>query len=458
MPTSRSEKVATSSGASAAAMHLRTRYFLISMVESSRRFRKHRRVGLVLASEYGTHSTSGSASARSHPAQRWVVYLSAVMAQSGIQLIAPGLPAVQAALGLDDSQISLVTSVYLLPSVFAALAGGVLAQKLGRRTVFAGSMLLFGAAGSLVPVLADVSFMGVLLARTVQGVGFAGILPMTITVIGDLFRGRAQVTVQGHRSVAMQLGDSAMPALGGILAASSWVYPFLAPVLALPLAAAIWRYVDDQETSPRGISTAATMTTMLRFAKDPALISIQVAGFVRFLLKFMVLTYVPILAVNELGMSVATIGVGIGAATLMGGVAAAFAGSMLRYAKFSRLINWSLLLYSLCLFGIAVSANTWLLMSMVLAYGIADGLYGVLQNGVAADAVEGEERAAFVYATGAVRNLGKFLAPVAVAGIALFGSVSHAFIVGGFVSLCAMVAARPLRRYDRSFAQDLSTT
>lgn len=387
-------------------------------------------------------------SAREHRGQRWVVFVSAIMAQTGIQLIVPALPVLQQDLGISDSQISLVTSVYLFPSVLAALAGGVLTQRLGRRRVFTASMLLYGVAGTAVPLVAELSFGALLVARVLQGVGFAGILPMTITVLGDLFRGPAQVTVQGQRSLAMQLGDSALPVIGGVLAGLSWLYPFIGPVLALPLALVIWRTVDDRDGSPKNVSTRDTMVAMARFSRDPGLLAIQVAGFVRFLLKFMVLTYVPILAVNERGIAVVTIGLALGLATLLGGVAAVLAGWMLRYVRFSRLVNLSLLMYSGCLFGIALSTSTVWLIAMVITYGVADGLYGVLQSGVAADAVDRESRAAFIYATGAIRNLGKFVAPVAIAGVALIGTLTQGFIIGGVVALLAIATGRPLRRYD----------
>ena len=61
------------------------------------------------------------------PAGIWMAILASGAALTGIQLILPALPVMQRDLGLSDSQIGLVTSAYLLPSVLFAFPAGLLA-------------------------------------------------------------------------------------------------------------------------------------------------------------------------------------------------------------------------------------------------------------------------------------------------------------------------------------------
>ncbi|MPZ53386.1 MAG: MFS transporter [Acidimicrobiia bacterium] len=68
---------------------------------------------------------------------------------SGMQLILPALHVMQQALGLTDAQISLVSSVYLLPGAFLAIPAGLLGDCFGRRFIFGRSLIVFGVAGGV---------------------------------------------------------------------------------------------------------------------------------------------------------------------------------------------------------------------------------------------------------------------------------------------------------------------
>jgi ACDE family multidrug resistance protein len=386
-----------------------------------------------------------------HRVERWLVYAAAFVSLTGIQMVVPALPALQRQLGLDDSQIALVTSVYLFPSVLAAVMAGVLAERYGRRRVFGGSLLLFGAAGALVGVVGAASFPGLLVLRAIQGIGFAGINPMTITALGDLFEGPAQVAVQGRRSLAMQVGDTVLPALGGILVIWSWTWPFLGPIVAIPLGFAVLRRYP-RGTAARSRSTVAdTVRAIGTFAKEPPLLALQIAGFVRFLLKFALLAYLPVLVVNQRGISETVAGLALGLSALAGGVVAVSADRLLRRVSVTGLVTASLLLLSSSLLAVVGAYGAVTVIVVAMVFGAGDGLYGVLQNALVAEAVDGPRRATFVAVTGAVRNLGKFVAPMLVAAVALVGSVPASFAVTAVVGVLAIAAVPPLRVFNPAF-------
>lgn len=386
-----------------------------------------------------------------HRLERWLVYAAALVSLTGIQMVVPALPALQRQLGLDDSQIALVTSVYLFPSVLAAVLAGILAERYGRRRVFGGSLLVFGVAGTLVGVVGAVSFPSLLVLRAVQGIGFAGINPMTITALGDLFEGPAQVAAQGRRSLAMQVGDTVLPALGGVLVVWSWTWPFLGPVVAIPLGFAVLRRYPRGTGARSPATVGETVRAIGAFAKDPPLFALQIAGFVRFLLKFVMLAYLPVLVVNQRGVSETVAGVALGASALVGGVVAVSADRLLRRMSVTRLVTLSLLLLASSLLAVVGAYGAVAVVVVAMVFGAGDGLYGVLQNALVAEAVDGPRRATFVAATGAVRNLGKFVAPMLVAGVALVGSVSTSFAVAAAVGMCALVTVPPLRVFDPAF-------
>ena len=123
----------------------------------------------------------------------WLTILASGVILTGIQPILPALPEMQRELGLSDSEISLVTSMYFLPSVLLAFPTGLLADRFGRRSVFVVSLVVFGLCGLALSFTR--SFAAICAVRALQGSAFAAVHPLSITMIGDARSGAEQVTV-----------------------------------------------------------------------------------------------------------------------------------------------------------------------------------------------------------------------------------------------------------------------
>ncbi|PZR98959.1 MAG: MFS transporter, partial [Candidatus Chloroheliales bacterium] len=106
-------------------------------------------------------------------------------------------------------------SVYLLTSTVSVPIYGRLADVYGRRPllliaigVFLLGSVLCGLAGN----------MGLfILFRAVQGVGAGGVLPVTITVIGDTFDAQTRARISGLFSAAWSVAALLGPLVGGTL-------------------------------------------------------------------------------------------------------------------------------------------------------------------------------------------------------------------------------------------------
>lgn len=135
------------------------------------------------------------------------------------------LPVVIKDLGLNATEAQWMNAVYAL--VFAALmlTSGRLADLYGRKLLFVCGMVTFGV-GSLLAGSALGPIM-LILARLVQGVGAAAILPSTLSTINAMFSGR-------ERGIAFALYGSTIggmaavgPLVGGWLATDvSWRWAF----------------------------------------------------------------------------------------------------------------------------------------------------------------------------------------------------------------------------------------
>lgn len=164
-----------------------------------------------------------------------VLFAGVFMAALDTAIIAPAIPALRAALGIDNRQVALVTIVYVLGALCSAAPMARLSDRYGRRLIYLLDVGLF-AAGSLLVAVAP-NFGVVLLGRALQGIGAGGITPTASAVIGDTFpaaeRGRVLGLLGATFGMAFLLG----PLLASvILLFLDWRWLFL---LNLPVAALV---------------------------------------------------------------------------------------------------------------------------------------------------------------------------------------------------------------------------
>lgn len=143
---------------------------------------------------------------------------------------------------------SWVFSAYLLAATVSTPLFGKLADLLGRKRV-----LLFGlgmfAVGSMLSGLA-VNMPHLIAMRVVQGIGAGALMPIVLTMIGDLFTIQERARIQGLFSGVWGGVSLIGPAVGGILTdylSWRWVF-FITVPFAMISAAILVAYV--RETIP----------------------------------------------------------------------------------------------------------------------------------------------------------------------------------------------------------------
>lgn len=374
------------------------------------------------------------------------MHVSSVVSLAGVQAISPALPLVQEAFGISEAQVALVVSAYLLPSVVLAVPAGFLSDRFGRRSVFVTALVVFGLAGGF--MAAAPSFGALLALRVLQGAAFAAILPLSITLLGDLVGGIDQVREQGVRAVSVAAGDTLLPLLGGALAALGWGAPFAVPLLALPLAFLAWRWLDESTSQRR---RPPTVRALLEVCRSRSGLAVQAAGFLRFLFKFGVLTFVPLL-LHQRDHSTWFIAAVLAGSAVAAAAAAATVAKALRVVSASTLLVAGLVVFAATFVVIPATSSAIVTATMLVAFGVAEGCFAVISNAMLLEAVDPAQRATFVAAAGAVKNLGKFLAPASLSALLLVTSLHGAFVVMGIAAVAATVMVLPLRWMDDRLA------
>ena len=161
----------------------------------------------------------------------------------GSYAASPALPSIVSGVGVSEADVGLVMAAYTLPAIFLLPITGVLTDMYGRRTVLLPSVVLFGIAGVAVAFVD--SFAAILALRVLQGIGGAAIIPVAITLIGDLYTGEEGSAAQGIRLSANGISSIALPAVAGFLAGLAWQYPFLLYAVAIPAAVCTYLFVPE---------------------------------------------------------------------------------------------------------------------------------------------------------------------------------------------------------------------
>ena len=145
------------------------------------------------------------------------------------------LPALQKDLNASIADAQWVIEAYSLLLAALLLVGGAAGDRYGRRRVFLFGVVLFAAASVLCGLAGNARAL--ILARAVQGVGGALLVPGSLAIIGASFDARERGRAIGLWSGATAITGALGPVLGGWLIDQwSWRAAFF---INVPLAAAV---------------------------------------------------------------------------------------------------------------------------------------------------------------------------------------------------------------------------
>jgi MFS family permease len=175
-----------------------------------------------------------------------------LLAPIGVTLLSPILNALTGPFAVSSGRVGLLISAYTAPPIVLIPVAGVLADRYGRKPVLLTGIFLFGAGGTAIAFATD--FRTAVALRFLQGVGFAGLTPIIITSLGDIYVGPEETTAQGLRFTSSGLYQSIFPPIAGLLVVINWWYPFFIYAIAFPVAAVVYLWFDeplDRDTAER---------------------------------------------------------------------------------------------------------------------------------------------------------------------------------------------------------------
>ncbi|PNV80395.1 MAG: hypothetical protein C0179_05680 [Fervidicoccus sp.] len=216
----------------------------------------------------------------------WILLLSTTLASSLVPFLSSSvsvaLPAIAESVSISISKANWVNNSFLIPLAASVLIAGRIGDWWGRGRVYLLGLLMFVASSALILVPSN-DFHLLLLTRAFQGISGAFVTSVAVSLLSEAFPPNMRGRVIGINTMAVYVGLSLGPMLGGALTSFlGWrsIFLFSLVISALSLSLAL-RSVDIGRGSmnpPKAPESAVFLASTALIATGTSLMAIPVAG------------------------------------------------------------------------------------------------------------------------------------------------------------------------------------
>jgi MFS family permease len=247
------------------------------------------------------------------PRELWVLFTASLVNKAGSMVLPFFVLYLTRDADLSVQTASLMILLYGAGALVAAPVAGRLSDRLGPILIMRGSLLLSGAVLIAFPFARSLpAIVGMTLLLSVTSEAFR---PANLTIMGDLVPPEKRKTAFALNRLAINLGMSVGPALGGVLATVSFRWLFLVDGGTAVAAGAILaasRFPPHRRTADRRQLEEA-VAPHLRLPKgahrDPRLLYFLAAMFPVAFVFFQHISSMPLYMVRDLHLSAAAYGI-----------------------------------------------------------------------------------------------------------------------------------------------------
>ncbi len=180
-----------------------------------------------------------------------------------ITVVNTALPSIQRDLHASFTDLQWVVDAYTLALAALVLTAGSLADRLGRRAVFAAGLGIFAVSSLIAGLASDPTVLN--LSRAVQGIGGAAMFAVSLALLAQEFApGRERGRALGFYGATIGIAVAIGPLVGGAITSGLG-----------------WRWVFFLNV-PIGLAAIAVTLSKLRESSDPNATRIDWAGLVTF--------------------------------------------------------------------------------------------------------------------------------------------------------------------------------
>jgi MFS family permease len=369
-----------------------------------------------------------------------IIFAVTLMGLLGVSSITPAFPKIAKELNISPQDIALLITVFTFPSIVLTPILGVLADRFGRKKILVPSLILFGIAGVACAFAHDFNLL--LLLRFLQGIGAASLNSLNVTIIGDLYSGQERTAAMGYNASVGSIGTSSYPVLGGAIAGLGWHYPFMLPILAIPIGLLVLFSLKSPE--PR---SDQNFLEYLRAAvgnfKNRQFFGLFFCTVVTFILLMgSMVSFMPLLMGDAFKASTFTIGIILASMSATITLASLQLGRLARKFSERTLIIASFVFFAVALAIIPFISSLWLLLIPTLIFGIGLGIGFPSIQTVLAELTPKEYLAAAMSLNGTFLGVGQTVGPMLMGFAFGIWGMSGVFYLSASIAITTILVFR----------------
>ncbi len=305
-----------------------------------------------------------------------VLLMASSLTVMSVSAISPALPKIAEAFRTVENAEFLVKLMLTVPSLIIALfapIAGFIIDKGHRKALLITCLIIYGLMGTTGLYLEHLQHF--IITRAILGLGVAGIMTSAQTLIADYYQGEERNTMLGLQGTFISFGGVLFVALAGILAVSSWRYPFALYALALILAIPAYLFIHEPSVQEYDQSVESSLFgNDAQYAKPIHIAGIGIIVFIGMVCFYAIPTQLPFLLAMHGIDSPAKAGAVVSLATLAGGFSSYSMPYLKRRYHFTELGACAFTFLSLGFLGLSFAQSFTLTMFFALFSGAGIGL------------------------------------------------------------------------------------
>lgn len=336
----------------------------------------------------------------------------------GNSMLIPVLPTIGSLLNLSSFKVSLLITLFSIPAALVIPFAGVISDRIGRKKVITTGLILYGLGGLMAgftPLLNN-SYLFLLTARIIQGIGAAGTAPIAMVLVGDLYQKESRSQALGVIEASNAMGKVVSPIFGSLLGLLAWYAMFFVfPFLVIPIIIFLWKLIEEptSEKEPQPLSIYKEHIQKI-FKKQGKWLTVAFyTGMMTMFTAFGILFYLSNFLEDVYHIDGFIKGLVLAIPLLGLCLTAYFTGTYIKKhtAHTKKAILLGIALLTITTASIPWIKNSYLLIGIIFANGIGSGLILPCLNLLVTSAVGVQERGVITSLYGSVRFLGVALGP-----------------------------------------------
>jgi len=366
----------------------------------------------------------------------YVIFSITLIAVMGIASLTPAFPKISVALNLNETQVGLLISAFTFPGIFLTPIAGIIADHWGRKKVLVPSLLIFAIAGFTIFFIHNFKILIVL--RILQGVGAAPLGSLSTTLIGDFYKGKNRPAAMGYKASVLSLSTAFYPLIGGALAGFAWYYPFVLPLLAIPVGLFVIFGLKEPE-----FEKSSNFKQYLKAISKNIFKKEVLAIFILSVLTFIILygaflTYLPFLLDKKFDLSASKIGMFFSLSSITSAILATQLGKLNNKFGSLALLKTAFFLYLAVCLALPNINNLYIFIIPILFFGIAQALNIPSLQTTLTNLAPDNQRGAFMSINGMVLRIGQTLGPLVIGIGFMLGKLPGVFYLASFVAILGL--------------------